>query len=116
MGADVSEAEEASDEVMAAIASGGTYSFVPEPDEDEAVLPGEVDMLTDLLAAEPDGPSVQAGTDEVLDDEAEAGQAPGRSRARKPATRAAGDDEEGWRRGGGSRGGRAVRPTPRGDR
>ena len=40
-GAEVTDAEEASDEVMAAIAAGGTYSFVPEPDEDEAVLPGE---------------------------------------------------------------------------
>ena len=40
-GAEVSEAEEASDEVMAAIAAGGTYSFAPEPDEDEdALLPG----------------------------------------------------------------------------
>jgi len=41
MGADVSDAETASDEMVAAVAAGGTYSFVPEPDEDEAVLPGE---------------------------------------------------------------------------
>ena len=41
LGAEVSDAEEASDEVMAAMAAGGTYSFVPEPDEDESVLPGE---------------------------------------------------------------------------
>ncbi len=58
MGADVSEAEEASDEIMAAIAAGGTYSFVPEPDEDESVLPGEEELAADevaqaLLAAEP---------------------------------------------------------------
>jgi len=40
-GADVSDAETASDEMVAAVAAGGTYSFAPEPDEDEAVLPGE---------------------------------------------------------------------------
>ena len=39
--ADLSEAETASDEMVAAVAAGGTYSFAPEPDEDEAVLPGE---------------------------------------------------------------------------
>ena len=39
--ADVSDAETASDEMVAAVAAGGTYSFAPEPDEDEAVLPGE---------------------------------------------------------------------------
>jgi small subunit ribosomal protein S2 len=50
MGADVAEAEEASDEVMAAIAAGGTYSFVPEPDEDETVLPGEDDLIGDDAA------------------------------------------------------------------
>jgi small subunit ribosomal protein S2 len=41
MTADVSDAETASDEMVAAVAAGGTYSFAPEPDEDEAVLPGE---------------------------------------------------------------------------
>ncbi len=41
VGVDVSEAETASDEMVAAVAAGGTYSFAPEPDEDEAVLPGE---------------------------------------------------------------------------
>ena len=41
LGADVSDAETASDEMVAAVAAGGTYSFAPEPDEDEAVLPGE---------------------------------------------------------------------------
>ncbi len=41
MGADVNDAETASDEMVAAVAAGGTYSFAPEPDEDEAVLPGE---------------------------------------------------------------------------
>ena len=41
MGADVSDAETASDEMVAEVAAGGTYSFAPEPDEDEAVLPGE---------------------------------------------------------------------------
>jgi small subunit ribosomal protein S2 len=52
LGAEVSDAEEASDEVMAAIASGGTYSFAPEPDEDEeALLPGADDDANDLTAA-----------------------------------------------------------------
>ena len=32
---EVSEAEEASDEMVAALAAGGTFSFEPEPDEDE---------------------------------------------------------------------------------
>ena len=41
MGADVSDAETASAEILAKVAAGGTYSFAPEPDEDEAVLPGE---------------------------------------------------------------------------
>ena len=41
IGADVSDAETASDEMVAKVAAGGTYSFAPEPDEDEAVLPGE---------------------------------------------------------------------------
>ena len=35
----VSEAEEASDEMVAALAAGGTFSFEPEPDEEE-LLPG----------------------------------------------------------------------------
>jgi small subunit ribosomal protein S2 len=39
MDAEVSEAEEASDEMIAAIAAGGTFSFTPEPDEEE-LLPG----------------------------------------------------------------------------
>ena len=39
MSAEVGEAEEASDEVMAAIAAGGTFSFAPEPEEEE-LLPG----------------------------------------------------------------------------
>ena len=60
MNADVSDAETASDEMVAAVAAGGTYSFAPEPDEDEAVLPGEDaaeaakadDAATDAPAAE----------------------------------------------------------------
>ena len=35
----VEEQEEASDEMVAALAAGGTFSFEPEPDEDE-LLPG----------------------------------------------------------------------------
>ncbi len=37
----VEEHEEASDEMVAALAAGGTFSFEPEPDEDE-LLPTEV--------------------------------------------------------------------------
>ena len=48
MGADVSEAEEASDEVMAAIAAGGTYSFVPEPDDRLIYVTGELPGGTSL--------------------------------------------------------------------
>ena len=40
MEAEVSEGEEASDEMVAALAAGGTFSFAPEPDEDD-LLPGE---------------------------------------------------------------------------
>jgi len=39
-GAVVEQQEEASDEMVAALAAGGTFSFEPEPDEDE-LLPGE---------------------------------------------------------------------------
>ena len=40
MAAAVEEQEEASDEMVAALAAGGTFSFEPEPDEDE-LLPVE---------------------------------------------------------------------------
>jgi small subunit ribosomal protein S2 len=39
MVAEVAEAEEASDELVAALAVGGTFSFNPEPDDDD-LLPG----------------------------------------------------------------------------
>jgi small subunit ribosomal protein S2 len=93
MGADVSEAEEASDEVMAAIAAGGTYSFVPEPDEDEAVLPGEDDMLAELAGAGAEDALAVPGA-EVLEEEAEAAPAPARARVRKAVTKTADEDEE----------------------
>ena len=41
----IEQEEEASDEMMAALASGGTFSFEPEPDEEE-LLP--VDVATDV--------------------------------------------------------------------
>jgi small subunit ribosomal protein S2 len=37
--AEVAEAEEASEELVAAVAAGGTFSFAPEPEEDD-LLPG----------------------------------------------------------------------------
>jgi len=43
-GAVVEEQEEASDEMVAALAAGGTFSFEPEPDEDE--------LLPDFAAAD----------------------------------------------------------------
>ena len=54
--AEIEEPEEASDEMIAALAAGGTFSFEPEPDEDD-VLPGELGVdATDVPAAEqPDG-------------------------------------------------------------
>jgi len=39
MDAEIAGAEEASDELVAALAVGGTFSFAPEPDEDD-LLPG----------------------------------------------------------------------------
>jgi small subunit ribosomal protein S2 len=41
MAAVVEGEEEASDELVAALAAGGTFSFEPEPDEDEDLLPAE---------------------------------------------------------------------------
>jgi small subunit ribosomal protein S2 len=55
---DVEEAEEASDEMIAALAAGGTFSFEPEPDEDE-LLPGEAET-----PAVEDRPRGHATTDE----------------------------------------------------
>src|SRR4051794_29348692 len=50
MAAAVEEQEEASDEMVAALAAGGTFSFEPEPDEDE-LLPVEAPAAE---AEEPD--------------------------------------------------------------
>jgi len=44
--AEVAEAEEASEELVAAVAAGGTYSFAPEPEEDE-LLPGGPEVTTE---------------------------------------------------------------------
>jgi small subunit ribosomal protein S2 len=53
MSAQVEEEEEASDEMVAALAAGGTFSFEPEPDEDEPLLP------VDAAPAETDEPDVE---------------------------------------------------------
>jgi small subunit ribosomal protein S2 len=90
MGADVSEAEEASDEVMAAIAAGGTYSFVPEPDEDESVLPGE-----DGLAAEEVAEALLAGEPAAADDAEEAQPRAARPRGRKTTSEPEAPEDEG---------------------
>jgi len=47
---EVGEAEEASDEMIAALAAGGTFSFEPEPDEEE-LLPGEPEATDDRQRA-----------------------------------------------------------------
>jgi small subunit ribosomal protein S2 len=48
----VEEQEEASDEMIAALAAGGTFSFEPEPDEED-LLPGELGVdAADIPAAE----------------------------------------------------------------
>jgi hypothetical protein len=60
MGADVSDAETASDEMIAQVAAGGTYSFAPEPDEDEAVLPGEEVAEAESALAADDAPPAAA--------------------------------------------------------
>jgi small subunit ribosomal protein S2 len=69
----VEEQEEASDEMVAALAAGGTFSFEPEPDEDE-LLPSEA-------AAEP----------EEAEEETPVAKAPART---APARRAAAPVEE----------------------
>jgi small subunit ribosomal protein S2 len=52
--AEVTEAEEASEELVAQLAAGGTFSFAPEPDEDD-LLPGgpDIDELPDEEEAAP---------------------------------------------------------------
>ena len=52
MSAEVAEAEEASDELVAALAAGGTYSFAPDLEEED-LLPGgpEADVVVDETAA-----------------------------------------------------------------
>ncbi len=74
IGADVSDAETASDEMLAAVAAGGTYSFAPEPDEDEAVLPGEegAEATAAPAAAPVPGASGAEGPDAVGEPPADA--------------------------------------------
>ena len=49
----VEEQEEASDELVAALAAGGTFSFEPEPDEDE-LLPVEATVEVEEVEEEPE--------------------------------------------------------------
>jgi small subunit ribosomal protein S2 len=92
MGADVSEAEEASDEVMAAIAAGGTYSFAPEPDEDESLLPGEeLEIEPEVEASIAELPAAVAVQ---VDEEAEQPAKAARPRARKSSAKATEADAE----------------------
>jgi small subunit ribosomal protein S2 len=81
LGAEVSDAEEASDEVMAAIAAGGTYSFAPDEDEeaaaDASLLPGEVppaelesEELAEAVAAEAEEEDMEASARRPRSEEA----------------------------------------------
>lgn len=55
MAAATEDHEEASDEMMAALAAGGTFSFEPEPDEDE-LLPVQVAAAVEEAEEEPEAP------------------------------------------------------------
>jgi small subunit ribosomal protein S2 len=61
MAAAVEEQEEASDEMVAALAAGGTFSFEPEPDEDE-LLPVEAAAEGEEADAEESAPTPHART------------------------------------------------------
>jgi len=61
-GAAISEAEEASDEMVAALAAGETFSFEPEPDEEETSL-----LPEDGLVSEAASPSNQDASAERSD-------------------------------------------------
>jgi small subunit ribosomal protein S2 len=50
--ADLGEAEQASDEMMAALSAGGTFSFTPDEDEEESILPGEPSRPEDEASEE----------------------------------------------------------------
>ncbi|MEX1296855.1 MAG: 30S ribosomal protein S2, partial [Candidatus Limnocylindrales bacterium] len=82
MSADVSDAEIASDEMIAKVAAGGTYSFAPEPDEDEAVLPGE-----DVAETPTEAPAAEEPT------EAPAAEEPTEAPAAEKSTEAAAAEE-----------------------
>jgi small subunit ribosomal protein S2 len=74
MEAVIEEQEEASDEMVAALAAGGTFSFEPEPDEDEELLPGEGDEPTTVTAAAEstdDQPETVGAAAESTDDQPE---------------------------------------------
>jgi small subunit ribosomal protein S2 len=112
MGTDAGDAETASDEMVAAVAAGGTYSFAPEPDEDEAeaVLPGEEafdapaaeEPWDEVPAAAPAGQGAVDGVpavDDAADPVAEVAAAaepkvdkPRKAPARKPAKAKAADE------------------------
>jgi hypothetical protein len=83
---------------MAAIAAGGTYSFVPEPDEDDSVLPDEDDLLLvgdDANVGETFPAAIRGATiaDEVVDDEPTAAKPKARPRAKKAVDVAADADQ-----------------------
>ena len=61
--AEVEGAEEASDEMIAALAAGGTFSFEPEPDEEEPLLPGEAGPEAETSTAT-DRPRTRGAADE----------------------------------------------------
>ena len=94
----IEEQEEASDEMVAALAAGGTFSFEPEPDEDERVPP---ELLPDELLPGEEAPTATApeaaqaadaavAADAAIATEAEAAAAPEATEAEpSPAPEAA---------------------------
>jgi small subunit ribosomal protein S2 len=94
MGADVSDAETASDEIVAKVAAGGTYSFAPEPDEEEAVLPGEETPAADAAAPAADAPAAEVAPAEAAAEVAPAEAAPAEEATPAAAEPAAAADED----------------------
>jgi small subunit ribosomal protein S2 len=87
----VEEQEEASDEMVAALAAGGTFSFEPEPDEDERV-PAE--LLPDELLPEDDMTDATATTASAEEPVAEDEPAAEGEPAAEPAAKAASTTDE----------------------
>ncbi|HUP82681.1 MAG TPA: 30S ribosomal protein S2, partial [Candidatus Limnocylindria bacterium] len=96
----VEEQEEASDEMVAALAAGGTFSFEPEPDEEE-LLPADRAVETEETEDDPEAASVRAAparpaprTGAARPGAPRTGPKPGAKAAAKPATRSLKDKDK----------------------